>query len=595
MIDFLFRPDPAGNIPGTWFEAWRSTEGPTAAFRVGMRTYYQAQQRWGLSFYGTDDDPAYDPADHSGLGSWAQLLDVTVRGEGRGRFTTLNTWDRAAFTFGFLQFAAHEPDGDFIQWFRALLKRPEANDYFPTLKIVNGRIADANGPIETAQSTARLMAFLNPNGDRVDAAEILNAARFIDWTRRIAEARSLQVDVAASIFRSLLKHAATKVALDGESDAICSVVADILHQGRGGSDTWQLIGDALASSDKLGALLAIGADSYPERCQAIAAIIRDKLAAGLLGGSAYDAASHDFRARHAGPGLAAPGLAAPAAWAPPAAEGLTADGEWIAFEHAPFSASHPPGNKVFVSVPNDFKPARPFVVTLFLCGHDLPTCTQLHQIEMIPAQVRASRTNTVLLAPRFGQLSESGSFAAPGALNLFIEEASGVVAKVLSARGTAAADGDRVRDYLASQAPIFIVSFRGGCHTLRFLLKNEADLAPRLRGVQLLDSIYGSGSEPQPQQAIADWIQGALDRSWLVSLYGPSTQTEPHNKFVMLSLTGAGVPYKEVDDWSQGVATLTPGTIAFSTTQEHCEVPLAGPPEQPVQAMLDRLDAAFAK
>ena len=135
MIDFLFRPEPTGNVPGTWFEAWRSTEGPTAAFQVGRRTFYSVQRRWGFSFNGADDDPIYNPADRPQLGSWAQLLDVTVRGEGRGRFTTLNTWDRAAFTSGFLQFAAHQPDGDFVQWFRALLKRPEASDYFPMLRL----------------------------------------------------------------------------------------------------------------------------------------------------------------------------------------------------------------------------------------------------------------------------------------------------------------------------------------------------------------------------------------------------------------------------------------------------------------------------
>src|SRR4051812_29546927 len=120
MIDFLFAPDPTGNIPGTRFDAWRSNEGPGSKFKVGVRTYFKRQNRWGLAFYGADDDPSYDAAGHASLGVWAQLLGVTVEGEGRGRFTTLNTWDRAAFTFGFLQFGAHVPDGDFVQWFRAV-------------------------------------------------------------------------------------------------------------------------------------------------------------------------------------------------------------------------------------------------------------------------------------------------------------------------------------------------------------------------------------------------------------------------------------------------------------------------------------------
>ena len=40
-------------------------------------------------------------------------------------FHTLNTYDRAQFTFSFLQFAAHVLDGDFVAHLRALLtQRP---------------------------------------------------------------------------------------------------------------------------------------------------------------------------------------------------------------------------------------------------------------------------------------------------------------------------------------------------------------------------------------------------------------------------------------------------------------------------------------
>ena len=121
-----------------------------------MRTIFRRQDRWGLAFYGADADPAYSAVDHAALGTWAHLSEVTVAGEGLVRSTTLNTWDRAAFTFGFLQFAAHVPDGDFVQWFRAMLKHPEAADYFPALRLAGGRIADPSGPLESATSTAGL-------------------------------------------------------------------------------------------------------------------------------------------------------------------------------------------------------------------------------------------------------------------------------------------------------------------------------------------------------------------------------------------------------------------------------------------------------
>ena len=112
MVDFQFAPEPGGNVAGTKFDALRADEGPGAKFRVGVRTYFRRQDRWGLAFYGANADPAYSATDHAALGTWAHLSRSRLPAKA-GRFTTLNTWDRAAFTFGFLQFAAHVPDGDF--------------------------------------------------------------------------------------------------------------------------------------------------------------------------------------------------------------------------------------------------------------------------------------------------------------------------------------------------------------------------------------------------------------------------------------------------------------------------------------------------
>jgi hypothetical protein len=53
------------------------------------------------------------------------------------------------FTFPFLQFAAHLPNGDFVRFLRGLLTLPLASEYFPDLRLSNGRVVrltDA-GPI----------------------------------------------------------------------------------------------------------------------------------------------------------------------------------------------------------------------------------------------------------------------------------------------------------------------------------------------------------------------------------------------------------------------------------------------------------------
>ncbi|MBY0319550.1 MAG: hypothetical protein K2X72_12570 [Reyranella sp.] len=591
MIDYLFEPAPPGaNIPGTVFRAWRSGDHSAAKFKIGTRVYFKRQDRWGLSFYGDDGDPSYDAALYPDLGAWAQLLDVTVRGEGKGRFTTLNTYDRAAFTFGFLQFAAHVPDGDFVRWFRAVLARPEAADYFPTLRLVGGRIAvatsDGTQPLESPASTSGLMAFLNPNGDRVDAEEIVNAARLIDWTRRQAETRALQVEGAASTFRALLKSAARRVPLDGESDAVCAVIADIRHQGRGGDDVWNLIRTALTAADKLEALLAIGADEYGERCQAVGEQVRRKLASGKLGAAVYRKNTADFQPAVAPLHALAPELEFEAAE-------RTADETWIDFDQAPFPADEPPGNAVLIRIPPDFYPTKPFVVTLFLHGHEVEGCSQLGQIRQIPAQIDATTTNTVLLAPRFGPRSQPNRFTQAGALAAFIEEASRKVADVLTALGKSPHQVSKARDFLARQAPIAIVSFSGGCHPLKHLLDNDGDLAERICGVLLLDSIYSSPQPPQAVQSIASWMERASQRSWLVSLH---SSARPGNDTLMDILQSRGIGFiRSNGDWSRDVLALQPGTAVFCPARGHCAIPTEGPPSQPVTAALDRLDERFAK
>lgn len=204
----------------------------------------------------------YAAADFSaGYGFWATFIEPTASVEG-GNFLTLNSYDRAAFTFGFGQFAAHVPDGDFVGYFKALLARPEAGDYFPHLGIDKGRICqtDVNppAPLEDSSSTAKLMTYLNPTPDEVEDAEVIAAAKLIHWTSNHVGAREVQVEHMIGAFKSYVARADKRVGVNGRSAAICCVIGDILHHGRGGKMTWPLIQAALAKGDPLSALLQIG-------------------------------------------------------------------------------------------------------------------------------------------------------------------------------------------------------------------------------------------------------------------------------------------------------------------------------------------------
>jgi hypothetical protein len=200
---------------------------------------------------------------------WAEFIEPTAFCEGRS-FITLNSYDRAKFTFGFAQFAAHVPDGDFVTWMRAMLQRPEANDYFPDLSVENGRIvkvgAQSSTPLESSGTTQPLMDYLNPSLGGIDDEEVIAAAKFIHWTMNHAESQSMQVQQMVNVGHTILSQADKRIGLDGKSGDLCCIVMDIRHQGRG---TFADMHKALQAADPYRALMAIGAIPYPERVRTL--------------------------------------------------------------------------------------------------------------------------------------------------------------------------------------------------------------------------------------------------------------------------------------------------------------------------------------
>lgn len=208
---------------------------------------------------------------------WADFIEPTATCEGRN-FLTLNTYDRAAFTFGFGQFAAHVPNGDFVEYLRAMLQLPQAVDYFPHLGVVNGRISKTDGAapkaLENDESTKPLMDYLNPDLSEVQDAEVIGAAKLIHWTSKHVDARNAQVSQMISTFRSIMREADRRVGINGRPATECCVIADLRHHGRGGRMLWPLVEDALRSSNPFNALIAIGAPKWAERKRSLKNAIR---------------------------------------------------------------------------------------------------------------------------------------------------------------------------------------------------------------------------------------------------------------------------------------------------------------------------------
>ena len=267
-------------------------------FYVGNRVPYET--RLGLSNLRLRTGPVYKAEDYlEAFGHWAWMLDPTALAESAGYFNCLNTYDRARFTFGFYQMAAHTPNSNFVSLLRRLLTLDRAAYYFPDLGLDNGRIVrttDAgHKALETNESTAALMDYLNPSDRGVEEIEVIQAAKLIHWVDNDPLHRQAQVEVAVEKLRNGMQDYARRYGLAGRLDTVCLMVADIRHQGRATSPE---IVTALATQGDdqraLRQLLEIGAQSYAERIatlkQRIGKLTRD----GVLGRRRYDASRGEF-------------------------------------------------------------------------------------------------------------------------------------------------------------------------------------------------------------------------------------------------------------------------------------------------------------
>jgi hypothetical protein len=228
-------------------------------------------------------------------GFWADFIHPTAMTEG-ALYHTLNTYDRAHFTFSFLQYAAHVANGDFVVYFRALLQLPLATEYFPDLRLVNNRICRIkdNGtavPLESDTSTAGLINYLNPSQNQVEDTEVIQAAKFVHWAQNDPLHRQTQIEIGISHFKQNMVNYANRYHLDGVLDSICLVVADIRHQGRA---TSAVIITALQSSHPLERLLAIGEHHFPERIATLKREIKKLTDEGTLGTHVYSLEQRDF-------------------------------------------------------------------------------------------------------------------------------------------------------------------------------------------------------------------------------------------------------------------------------------------------------------
>lgn len=293
-------PDPVDGI-------WKAREtGTTDFFLVGKEINKPGPKFHGLfvpanSYWG----PQFRSEDYvAELDHWAVLLEISGACESENHFTLINSYDRAKFTFGFYQLAAHTPQDNLILLFRELATLPSFKNYFPDLKMRDGKLTrvDSNGTssdLETefeAENGERqimlFMNYLNPNRKLIDRQEALQAARLMHWAANDPKARRAQVHVSARILQNkMARRHAPKLGLDGKSDVICAIVADIFHQGRSSYATVKAI---LETGNPIDALLSVSDSTQRSRNVRLRKAISDAIDAGKLGQKRYSLAANAF-------------------------------------------------------------------------------------------------------------------------------------------------------------------------------------------------------------------------------------------------------------------------------------------------------------
>lgn len=290
-IGFRFRLDgkrhfasPAG---GSEFYLGRKTKfGARVGLGRGVAEY------WGQRFRA---------ADYPAIGHWGDILELTGQCESANTFNCINTYDRAAFTFGFYQLAAHTPDDNLILLLRRATALPEAAAYLPGMFLQGGglRWRDANGLAVDLEATAQigserqnvaLMRHLNPDPDAVGEAERSYVARLTHWSEQSAAFRQAQVDIAHAILAKKMRVYESRYGLDGRSDSICAIVADIHHQGRAKVSA---VRKALAAAEAKEALILVN-PGETGRIANLRAKLAEMEAAGRLGQLRYVAAGNGF-------------------------------------------------------------------------------------------------------------------------------------------------------------------------------------------------------------------------------------------------------------------------------------------------------------
>jgi hypothetical protein len=169
-------------------------------------------------------------------------------------------------------------------------------------------------------------------------------------------------------------------------------------------------------------------------------------------------------------------------------------------------------SRVLVHLPSGFDINRPAVMVVYFHGHGAELTRDVLERQNVPEQITQSGVNAVLVAPQFAvdaADSSAGRFWQPGGFGRFVNEASKKLAKLY---------GTPANAKKFSKMPVIIVAYSGGYLPAAWSIRN-GDLGRRLRGLVLLDALYGEIGN------FASWIKNSKS-VFFVSAYTSSTRRQ---------------------------------------------------------------------
>ena len=166
--------------------------------------------------------------------------------------------------------------------------------------------------------------------------------------------------------------------------------------------------------------------------------------------------------------------------------------------------------RALLHIPKGFDVRRPGMMVLYFHGHRANLRRDVFTRQRVPWQVSMSRTNAVLVAPQFAvnaSDSSAGKLWQRGGLRAFLDEAAGRFA---------AMHGDPRSEATFANLPVVIVAYSGGFAPAAWAIRN-GDLGGRLRGLVLLDALYGD------IDVFANWITRER-HAFFLSTYTKATE-----------------------------------------------------------------------